>query len=393
MKHFVFKIINRSKKILFSIVKIPLHFIHINPKKIVFINYHGKGYGDNLKYIANELINDKNIDICWLLKADLINKVPIPPHVRIAKYDSLEGLYEMATAKVWISNCRKVFCPIKKKNQYYIQTWHGGIALKKVEGDANDLINRYYMKCARRDTKYANLMISNSKTCTDMYRRAFWYNGEILECGSPRNDILINYNDEKRDGIRHILKIEPDEVVLLYAPTFRENNNMTPYIDDFGGIQNALSKITSVEIGKIKILLRLHPNISHLKHKYKCESNIIDVTDYDDMQELMLASDYLITDYSSTSFEFSLMKKPVFLYMKDYDLYCAQRGLFFKNEELPYPIAYTYSELENVIRSFSPEQYNDALSKFFEEQGLFETGEASRQVANRIRSVMEENIT
>jgi CDP-glycerol glycerophosphotransferase len=98
--------------------------LKINKKKIVLCNFYGKGYGDNPKYIAQEIISqDLNYDLVWLLDDNFKESI-FPKEIRVVRYGSFKAIYEMATAKLWIDDCRKVYYTKKRKNQYYIQTWH-----------------------------------------------------------------------------------------------------------------------------------------------------------------------------------------------------------------------------------------------------------------------------
>ncbi len=101
----------------------------IKKNKVVVINFYGNGYGDNPKYICEELIKThEELDVIWL-----VNKMDdvFPNQIRKVKYKSIKAIYEMATAKIWIDNARKRKYVIKRNGQYYIQTWHGGIRIKE----------------------------------------------------------------------------------------------------------------------------------------------------------------------------------------------------------------------------------------------------------------------
>ena len=106
-----------------------------------------------------------------------------PQEVRTVKYESLKGLYELATAKIWIDNSRKTFYPLKRKEQYYIQTSRS-LGIKKVEKDAEDTLSKNYIN-VKKHSKMANLFISNGNHISNLYKNSFWYNGEILVSGSP----------------------------------------------------------------------------------------------------------------------------------------------------------------------------------------------------------------
>lgn len=361
-------------------------FFPLKNDKIVICNYYGKGYGDNAKYIVEEIIKQNlNYDIVWMLKGDLIRKSNFPNRIRVVKYGSFKALFEMATAKIWIDNCRKSFYPPKRKNQFYIQTWHGGIALKKVEKDVEDKLAKNYIKYAKKDSKMADLFLSNSKFCSDMYRRAFWYRGDILECGSPRVDILFSGDYSIASRVKEYFGLEHEAKILLYAPTFRKDFNLDCYDIDFVELLNFLE---SKYNAKWYVFLRLHPNIPsyyvHFLNQFN-DTRIINVTDYDDMYELMFVSDILITDYSSTMFEFSFVYKPVFIYASDVESYKNDRNFYFNITSLPYSVARNNEELLNNIKNFDQKVYYERVKDFMEQLEIYEKGDAAKQVVEEIK--------
>jgi len=354
----------------------------IKKNKIVISNYDGKGYGDNGKYIVEQIIEQNlNIDIVWLLNKELIGKSSFPPQVRVVKNRSLRALYELATAKIWIDNCRKCFYPPKRKDQIYIQTWHGGIALKKVEKDAESKLNYTYINKAKNDSKIANLFISNSKFCSNLYRDAFWYNGDIIECGSPRNDIFFKNDTHAKEKVCKSFKLNEQINILLYAPTFRADYGVNLYKMNFKKLINVVEDATKNEWC---VLVRLHPNISDKADFMQYDSKVINATDYDDMYELLAAADILITDYSSTMFEFSLMYKPVLLYTPDIEEYKKDRDFYFNIFSLPFPVAETEEQLYKLIQNFDHKMYTQRLKSFFNELGIVEDGNAAKRVVELI---------
>ena len=359
----------------------------IKNNKIIFSSFSGKGFGDNPKYILLELQKaNKNYDLVWVL-SNTEDKNTLPKGVRYTKYNSIKYFYELCTSKVWVDNHRKIIDISKRKNQYYIQAWHGAFGLKKVEKDAEAVLNPKYIKQAKHDSKMIDLMISNSAFCTKLYKRAFWYSGDVLECGTPRNDILIHGDSGKlKTQIRKRLKLNNDEKIVLYAPTFRRDENIDCYNIDFKRLVKSLSKKFD---GEWKVLVRLHPNISHKSKQLALESNILDVSDYGDMYELMLISDILISDYSGVMFDFSLQNKPVFLYASDIDNYLDDRGFYFEYSELPYSYAQNNDELIKNIEMFNEKKYHSALKKFYSSIGSVESGNASKKVADKICKIIE----
>lgn len=358
-----------------------LRIFPIDQRKVLIMNYEGKGFGDNGKYIAMALHHiSSDIKIYWI--TDFAET--LPEYVTAVKKHSVDRLYHTATAKVWIDNSRKLSYIIKRKSQFYIQTWHGGIALKQVEKDAESHLDADYVCSAQKDSAMIDLMVSNSRFCTDMYRRAFWYDGEIMECGSPRVDILFSCSADQKKQIKEKLGFLAEDRIVLYAPTFRKDQGTSCYQLDFKRILKALSRD-----GKAwKFAVRLHPNISGQADFLQYDSEIINATPYPDLYELMAVSDIVITDYSSLMFEAGFVKKPVFLFATDIEDYKQDRNFYFDLDELPYPIATNNADLIKQIENFSESEYEAKVEAFNHSLGLKETGEASALVAERILEVM-----
>ena len=343
----------------------------------MFINFEGKGYGDSCKYIAEELLKKENIDLVWSVKTKYDD---MPKNIRQVKYFSFKWIYEMVTAKCWVNNSRFPCFVRKRQNQYYIQVWHGGLALKKIEFDANYLPKKYVINMLN-DNKMIDLMISNSGFCTNMYRKSFKYNGQILEIGTPRNDSLIN--DEKNLKSKALLNLNYNEKdkYLLYAPTFRENYDNNPYDINFLKLKNLLEEKYKCSW---KILIKLHPNVKSSEIKFNYDEGIIDVSDYSDIQELICLSDLLITDYSSTMFEAMIINKPVVLYANDIENYNRERGTYFTFDELPFFLTKNNDELLKIINKLDLLEFTKDYSKFKERLKLKEMGLASKKVSEKI---------
>lgn len=174
-------------KKLFSLV---FYLFPINKKKVTVYNFNGLGYGDNPRYLVEELIKENKYKIIWIVK-DKTSR--FPDGVKKVGYKSLSSLFHMITARLWLDTSRYSPRPIfKRKNQYYIQMWHGGIPLKGMEKDAEETLSKSYIESAKKDSALADFMLSNCKMRTEIIERAFWFDGKILEYGIPRDDILFN---------------------------------------------------------------------------------------------------------------------------------------------------------------------------------------------------------
>ncbi|MCY1689909.1 CDP-glycerol glycerophosphotransferase family protein [Exiguobacterium sp. SL14] len=357
----------------------------IERNKIVITNYYGKGYGDNAKYILQELIKmDKKVDVVWLVN-DLNYSDSMPPYIRLVKYGSIKSLYELSTSKIWIDNSRKSLYSLKKKKQIYIQTWHGSISLKKIEKDAQNKLNYFYVRNAKIDSKMADYFISNGKFSTEMYRNSFWFKGEILEYGTPRCDVLIN-PPLKNKKVKDNFKISYEKKIILYAPTFRKVSNSEVYRIDFKKLNASLKERFG---GEWVILIRMHPNETNLiSLASNDEYEIYDASLYDDMYELLSETDVLITDYSSSMFEFSYTNKPVFLFARDIEDYKKDRDFYFDIYSLPYKISKNNKELGENIKEFRYEEYQKKLKMFKDKLSILEDGNSSKKVAELIYKII-----
>lgn len=351
------------------------------PRKIVFENFAGKGYGDNPKYIARELISRKlDYDLVWLI--DRKNKYEFPKGIRTVYKGTWHELFELASAKIWIDNNRKAKNIVKNKRQIYIQTWHGFYPLKKIERDAEKSLTPEYIECAKHDAEMTDLMVSGCRARTELYKNSFWYDGEIVEWGTPRNDILFEDKDFK-SAICSKYNFEITKNIVLYAPTFRDDHSIEAYNLDYKGLIESLNK----KFGREWVcLLKLHPAVREKSHLLEFDSCCIDVSGYDDIQELFMVADMFVTDYSNTMFEFMLTKKPVILYASDIKEYTDGRSFYYELEQLPFMIAKNNDDLRKIISSFDDGAYQRKINNFVEEIGSFEMGCASSRVVDYIIS-------
>jgi len=364
-------------------------FFSVDNKKILFSNFNGKGYGENPRAVCDELLKRKtNMKLYWIV--DDINDKSIPKSVIKIKNNSIKYYYHLRTSKVWINNVRFRSSITKRDNQFYIQLWHGPIGLKKIEKDCEEHLNKYYVKAAKNDSKYIDLMVSNSKHFTNLANNSFWYKGRVEKFGTPKNDEIVNTKNHNEiiDIIRKKYNIKKEEKILLYAPTFRTNYSSKTYDINLEQLIDELKKIYNCNY---KVLVRLHPNSSESYiSKLINNKNIINVNSYPNINHLLIASDILITDYSSIMFDIALLNKKVFIYASDIDEY--DREFYFDIYKLPFDVSKNMNELINNIKNFDEKKYIKKIDKFNIEQEIFEDGHASERVANEILKVVGEDI-
>lgn len=367
-----------------SIIRI-FNCLPIRNNKIFLYSYYGSQYGCSPKYISEYLVKNypDKYDLVWAFN-DIESKKEIRG-IRKVKIMSLRYFYELCTSKVVITNFRSTKMFKKRKNQYYIQTWHSSLRLKQIEKDTEDTLPPHYVQMAKEDSKKLDLLLSGCKFSTDIFKRAFWYDGEILEHGTPRNDILFKNQNDLKNRIKDKLNVNRDKKIILYAPTFRKNNDLEIYNIDYSKIINKLKEKFG---GEWIFLVKLHPHLISKSNQLVYRENVLDVTKYDDIQELLSITDVLISDYSSLMFDFALTKRPCFLYVPDLDEYIRNdRKLYFNINELPFISVKSNDELASEITNFDTIKYKEDLEKFLNNTGSFEEGKCCEKLEMKLNEV------
>ncbi len=348
--------------------------------KIVFSNFSGRGYGCNPKSICEELLKRGTDDLDCVWAAENVDS-DFPETVRVIAYGTEQYYYELATAQIWIDNQHKNFLSQKREGQYFVQTWHGCGPLKKIEYDAPDL-PRSYLELLDYNMKMVDLCLSGAEFCTQQYRRAFRYKGDIFEYGCPRNDVFFKTKMD-HSKVREKFSIASQTKVILYAPTLREGESNK--ID----AQLILTACETLYANPCILLIREHPKMAMQAGRYCFSKKIINASDYPDVQEILAVSDMLITDYSSIMWDFSLQKKPVFLYHPDAMDYEEERGFYLPFSAMPYIEAFDNHDLYFKICNYQDESYQQNLNEFFKRYKPFDQGRASVEVVNKLLEVIE----
>lgn len=244
----------------------------VSEDKIVFSHGDGYGFGGNPKYIALELLKgrtegkeERPLDLVWLTNDC---RARFPDGIRTVRYGSYEHYYELGTAKIWIDNQHKSCFTRKREGQFYMQTWHGGGPLKKIEFDAEGIPASYLDLC-EMNSEMEDVMVSPTSFNSRLYRSAFHYCGEIMECGYPRNDIFWKA-EESRRKIEELYRVGPEERIVLFAPTYREasgteEENLSSGKDDGTAGKDILrieeiSRALQERFGKrFRFFIRFHP--------------------------------------------------------------------------------------------------------------------------------------
>ncbi len=352
----------------------------IDDKLIFFESFHGKSYSHNPKYIYEKMLDlgyNKTYKFVWSYEGKL--KIPGNP---IIVNRTQESYYRyLAASKFWINN---VSFPIneKRKGTIYLQTTHG-TPLKRMGSDIENINSKIVRGKVRSESKKWNYLISPNRYSYNIFKRAFEYKNKILNTGYPANDIF--YCDDKNEKMLKIkseLGIADNKKIILYAPTFRDlesDREGNHYFNLEIDLETLYNKFKEDYI----ILLRLHYIISNI---LKIDSNlkefVMDVSDYDDVHELCLISDVLITDYSSVFFDFAHTKKPILFFTPDFYEYESTRGLYLEKNDLPGPLLYNMNDLVNGIKNLDEieRKFKNSYDKFYKEYCNLGHGNASKKV-------------
>jgi len=348
------------------------HFCKIKPNKFVFINILSWQYADNPKYIANELLkrNIKNYDLVWLVKGS--KKVEnIPKEFRQVNFLSFKALYEISTAKVLIINAHPFLLQQKgwkkRPETLYFQTWHGSMGIKKCDADAKDVYaNIGWAKWQEMDCSNWDYIFVDSNFEKQIYKSQFWGYGEKIHLGKARDSIFFKSPFSYRNKVMESYSIPKTNKILLYAPTWRTSMNYSSFFNiDMKLLKKCLKKRFG---GEWTILVRGHNIMNKKIYNTIFDSELtINATNYSDMQELLVAADVLISDYSSCLPEFTILKKPSFIYAADMDKY--ENGFYYPLSTLPSPIAQDNYELANCILNFNEKLFKYRAEEFLEKMG------------------------
>lgn len=396
-KQFLKKVIAKIDKCLSKLtVKILSLNNPIQKNKIVFMTFQGD-FTCNAKYIAEEIIRQ---GLPWDL-VFVVNKINfikynqnpnLLPNIRVVRRCSYEFYLECFSAKVWIDNAHNFFWEDvpKKRGQIMINTWHGSMGLKRINPEDDKNITR--VKKARRCDFDTDYLISNSEFENQVYKETYWPTRKILKYGHPRNDMLINEDKKLIASVKEKVKLkyglEDDCKLALYAPTFRDSKTTECYNLDYIQLKKVLQQKFG---GKWIILVKYHFQIAKklLGNSFLIDDGVINATDYEDIQELMLISDIGITDYSSWICDYVLTKKPGFIYATDIEMYNTERGLYYPLESTPFPIATNNEEMIEAIRSFDENVYREKINKFLKQKGCVEDGKASIRVVDKLKEIID----
>ncbi|MDQ0254501.1 CDP-glycerol glycerophosphotransferase [Evansella vedderi] len=390
MKKLLTKI--KQSSLIKSGYKITFILLGMLPKKknvIVFESFLGKQYSCNPRAIYEYIQrNKKEMDCYWSYDPRYEEQFKEYNLKQIKRF-SIQWLFVLSRAQYWVSNSRLPLWIPKPKNTVYLQTWHG-TPLKKLGVDMEEVhmpgtTTENYKRNFTMESCRWDYLISPNEYSTEIFQRAFRFHKNMIESGYPRNDFLYNHTQEDVTGIRTKLRIPADKKVILYAPTWRDNEYHSVGKYKFS-LHLDLKKLKEELGNEYVILLRLHYLIAENIDLTPFENFAMDVSNHSDIRELYVISDLLITDYSSVYFDYANLNRPILFFVYDIEHYRDRLRGFYVNfeEEAPGPLVKETSELIEEIKKISQSDSFSLPVDFTDKFTYLEDGQASKRVVETV---------
>lgn len=358
---------------------------------IVFESNVGRNYTGNPRYIYEEMVRqglDKKYTCVWVFED--VSTAVLGNALKIRR-TRFRFFYYMAVAQVWVSDSRLPKYLTKRKGNTYIQTWHG-TPLKKLALDmdvlsmgGNTNIEGYHNNFVANSRTW-DYLISQNGFSSETFKRCFDFKKTMLEIGYPRNDILVNENSkEKIDEYKKQLGLPLDKKIILYAPTWRDDQYYS---------KGKYKFVTAMDYDKMRealgdeyvMIVKYHYLVKEQLDWEAYKGFIYQYNETQDIAQLYLVSDMLITDYSSVMFDYSILRRPMVFFAYDMDSYKTNlRGFYFDFlEAAPGPIVMTNEEMIAAIKEYNESQWEDKYQAFHDKFNHVDDGQASRKIVQLI---------
>ncbi len=379
------------KKTAIRCILFPIRVFPVKRNRITLINDVGYNYAGNPKAIAEYLCKHYSGKYDLFYSVNDVDKWSVSKNTGITpvRFNSLKYFYYVLTSNVLVTNSGGLsYIPLRKR-QYVINTHHGGGAYKTAGIDmfGDSLFFRKDMLLQARQT---NCFLSTNKRFTEVISKATLIPKEMFwEIGMPRNDRLVSKETDESERIKSRIGLKPGQKLVLYAPTYRKPSDN--YYKGSIAIQYGIDSETVCKAlgkrfgGEWVFAFRLHPCVEN-KEEYIVDG-ALDLSEYEDMQELLEAADVLINDFSSSFWDYMLTGKPCFMYAPDLEHYVETTKVYTPVEQWPFPKSTNNEELEQSILNFNEECYKEACKKHYDDLGGCETGQATKLVCERIEKV------
>ncbi len=369
---------------LLKFTQICLFWMPLKKNRVMVYIHDRKGFTCNPKYIVKKLVEQygNKVEIIWTTMHPETCQEIRDLGVKVVKSNTLTQFKLYLKSKVFITNDSFPSWARHRSGQVWINTWHAGMNYKHIGYDYLAPQSPIAAKLFRIKNKQPNYYLSGSEFFTEDTSKSFRLNKKVfLKTGLPRNDVFFEDPAPINKKVREYYGIDNDKHLAIFAPTFRRGMKSDTYGMDFELVRKALAARFG---GEWVILFRNH-NFVKSKQKY---AGAVDVSAYHDMQELMVASDVLISDYSSCLYDFCITRKPAFVYATDLDNYMNNdRSFAYDFAKWPYPVATSNKELLERIVRFDDVMYKAKVEAHLIDAGAYDNGTASKQVADLIGKI------
>ena len=348
--------------------------------RVVFYLYKRRGFTCNVKYILKKLHEDygDRLEIIWISdypeSCGEVEALGIP----VVKAGTKKHWEYYFTARVNVtSDCQPAHF-LKRDDQVAITAWHGGISYKIIGYDCLAYSTDEELELYGLSNKQPDIWLSGSRRFTDDTAAGFRHDKKSFKpTGMARNDVFFSDRKKLVRDLKKKLGIKEGVKIAMYAPTFRRGGKAGSGVFNVRKFRKALTERWG---GEWEILYRGH---YFIRNNPNIEA--IDVSQYDDMQELLLISDVLVSDYSSCMWDYTFTKRPIFVYAPDIDDYIySDRGFFIPPDEWPFSIAVNTDELCDNIVNFDEKEFNKKIAAHQKEQGSYEKGTSTEAACKLI---------
>ncbi|MBQ6654668.1 MAG: CDP-glycerol glycerophosphotransferase family protein [Erysipelotrichaceae bacterium] len=374
----------KMKYLLEKLIKGMLKVFRLFPvvsNRVIFQSFSGRQYSDSPKAVSDYLRSHypSELEMIWAFRDPDRYDYLKNEGIITVRYKSLRYLYYALTCRVYVDNVEHWSILRFRPGQQVINTWHGGGTFKQVGADRRD-IGELEKEHVIEKMDEVDWFVSTSRAFSEQtLRGSFHYRHEILECGMPRNDRLISGDESGNEELRKRLGLNGKKAVL-YAPTFR--NSLSAAVCDLD--ENRLVEALSERFGgQWQLLVRWHYYLEDAAKPSLGRS----VDDETDMQQLLMISDVLVSDYSSCIWDYSILKKPCFLYAPDLKIYQQERTFYSDPSLWPAILAESNEQLAESIRNYDEGSYLRKVEEYHRLTGIRESGEAAETIGKLIHSI------
>ncbi|QTX05278.1 bifunctional glycosyltransferase/CDP-glycerol:glycerophosphate glycerophosphotransferase [Agromyces archimandritae] len=352
---------------------------------VVFQCYQGEFASDNQLAIFEEMRRRGLVIPAYWAVRDL--SVQIPDAAVPLVIGSVEWYERLATAKLLCNNIDFPDYFRRRDGQRFLQTFHGhpfksmGMSAWRSSGANED---RVAQRIVEKNAAWTDILVANAESGA-MYRREFDYRGRILETGYPRDDVLANPQAGLRDSVRRELGIAEGKTVVLYAPTWRESLQTGGW--DAAAYRGLDLPALSAALGENTVILARGHNFNERKgDTYFGTEGVLDVTSYPEVNDLVIASDVAVLDYSSLRFDYAITGKPMVFFSPDEEEYFRLRpALMPYRETTPGPVVTDLDALVDALSDLDAlrSRHAEELRRFNERFNRLNDGHAADRVVSQ----------